>query len=93
MMTATQTARRLAEPLQEHERSFADLADAARVLAFTRARVTQLVDLTLLAPDNQETLLLAGALPVRDAVTERGLRAVLASGCWRDQRAVAAMAK
>jgi hypothetical protein len=34
-----------------------DLADAADLLGFTRARVTQIVDLTLLAPEIQEALL------------------------------------
>lgn len=68
------------------EGAFEDLADAARTLGFTRARVTQLVDLTLLAPDIQEALLLAEVPPGRDPVTERGLRAVAARGAWRGQR-------
>lgn len=66
---------------------FEDLADAARVLGFTRARITQLVDLTLLAPDIQEAVLFAEVSPGRDAVTERGLRSVVAAGSWRAQRA------
>lgn len=69
------------------EGAFEDLADAARTLGFTRARVTQLVDLTLLAPDIQEALLFAEVAPGRDPTTERGLRAVLAAGSWRAQRA------
>lgn len=34
-----------------------DQAEAARRLGVTRARITQLIDLTLLAPDLQETVL------------------------------------
>ena len=69
------------------EGAFEDLADAARTLGFTRARITQIVDLTLLAPDIQEALLFAEVPPGRDAVTERAMRAVVAAGSWRAQRA------
>jgi ParB-like chromosome segregation protein Spo0J len=47
---------------------FADRADVARHLGFTRARVTQLLDLTLLAPDIQEAVL---ALEAVDGVEPR----------------------
>jgi len=40
-------------------RVVADRAELAGVLGFTRARVTQLMDLTLLAPDIQEEILIA----------------------------------
>ncbi|MCC6645128.1 MAG: hypothetical protein IT374_06100 [Polyangiaceae bacterium] len=69
------------------EGAFEDLADAARTLGFTRARITQIVDLTLLAPEIQEALLFAEVPPGRDPVTERGLREVVAAGSWRGQRA------
>lgn len=62
-----------------------DLADAADLLGFTRARVTQIVDLTLLAPDLQEALLFGdgGA-----GQAEHRLRAVVAAGDWAAQRVV-----
>ena len=44
-----------------------DRAELAAVLGFTRARVTQLMDLTLLAPDIQEEILVAEVEPGRDA--------------------------
>ena len=64
----------------------ADRAALAGVLGFTRARVTQLMDLTLLAPDIQEELLVAEVDPGRDSVTERALRAVVRRADWGEQR-------
>lgn len=64
----------------------ADRAELAAVLGFTRARVTQLLDLTLLAPDIQEEILVAEVAPGRDQVTERALRAIVRTGDWREQR-------
>ncbi len=68
------------------ERMFADQADAARVLGFTRARMTQLIDLTLLAPAIQEEVLFAEVVAGRDRASERGLRALVRVADWRDQR-------
>ena len=48
-------------------RVVADRAELAGVLGFTRARVTQLMDLTLLAPDIQDEILVAEVEPGRDA--------------------------
>ena len=56
------------------------------MLGFTRARVTQLMDLTLLAPDIQEEILVAEVEPGWDLVTERGLRAIVRYGDWTEQR-------
>jgi hypothetical protein len=64
----------------------ADRAELAAVLGFTRARVTQLMDLTLLAPDIQEEILVAEVEPGRDAVTEHGLRAIVRDATWECQR-------
>ena len=64
----------------------ADRAELAGVLGFTRARVTQLMDLTLLAPDIQEEILVAEVEPGRDAVTERALRAIVRQADWTEQR-------
>ena len=77
----------LAHEIVRHidEGTFADQADAARTLGFTRARFTQLVDLTLLAPEIQEELLFVEVVAGRDPVTERGLRAVLRRS-WSQQR-------
>jgi hypothetical protein len=68
---------------------FADFADMARQFGFTRARVTQLMDLLLLAPEVQEEILLlelpAGAQPI----SERALREALCRSVdWREQRRV-----
>lgn len=68
------------------EGTFADLADAARVLGFTRARITQLVDLTLLAPEIQERLLFAETANGRDEVSERHLRRLVRRSSWAEQR-------
>jgi hypothetical protein len=64
----------------------ADRAELAGVLGFTRARVTQLLDLTLLAPDIQEEILVAEVAPGRDAVTERALRSLVHLAEWGAQR-------
>jgi hypothetical protein len=53
----------------------------------TRARLTQIMDLLLLAPDLQEQILeLPRVTRGRDPVTEREIRAVAKLPCWRDQR-------
>ncbi len=61
-----------------------DYAYAAEVLAVTRARVSQLSGLTLLAPPIQETIL---SLPEtrRDLITERQLREIVAEPLWDKQ--------
>ena len=61
-------------------------AELARRLGFTRARISQLLDLTLLAPDIQEWLLFATNDRGRDIITERDLRAVAQLRLWEDQR-------
>lgn len=59
-----------------------DQAEAARLLGLTRARVSQLLDLTRLAPDIQESLLTAEAT----GLTERALRSVSGIEDWNGQR-------
>jgi len=61
----------------------ADRAEVARRLHWTRARISQVMDLLLLAPDIQEEVLF---LEAGTHVTERGLRAVVRHEAWRDQR-------
>ena len=63
-----------------------DLAHAARVFGLTRARVTQIVSLTLLAPAIQEAILaMAPVTRGRDPITERTLRPIVAEPCWLHQ--------
>jgi hypothetical protein len=66
---------------------FADYADMARALGFTRARITQLMDLLLLAPDIQHEILHLEVPPGAQPISERALRAeVLRSLDWNEQR-------
>ena len=63
-----------------------DLAHAARVFGLTRARVTQLVNLTLLAPAIQAEILALPPVRVgRDTITERTLRPIVAEPVWEMQ--------
>jgi hypothetical protein len=64
-----------------------DRAEVARRLGFTRARVTHLMDLTLLAPDLQERVLGLEAVDGVEPVSERELRKVAHAGLWTMQRA------
>ena len=64
-----------------------DYADLARLGGVTRARLTQIMNLTLLAPDIQEELLfLPRTLRGRDPLTEPRLRAIAKIPDWRKQR-------
>jgi predicted XRE-type DNA-binding protein len=60
-------------------------ADAARQLGLTRARVSQLMDLTLLAPVIQEEILFLNRVDGIEPVSERKLRPVSQKLNWRDQ--------
>lgn len=63
-----------------------DRAHAAANLGFARARVTQLVALTLLAPDIQEEILFLEVEDGVERVTERALREVVCVDDWSEQR-------
>jgi hypothetical protein len=63
-----------------------DRADVARKLGLTRARVTQLLDLLLLAPDIQMAVLQLEAVDGAEPMAERTLRAVARAGTWVEQR-------
>lgn len=66
-----------------------DYAEIARLGHVTRARVSQIMDFNLLAPDIQEALLdLPRVLRGRDPVTERDLRAILKMVNWGKQRKI-----
>jgi len=66
----------------------ADAATVARRLGLTRARVSQLLDLCLLAPDIQEAILALEAVDGADPMAERALREVLREVGWEGQRGV-----
>lgn len=64
-----------------------DLAEAARLIGVTRARMTQIANLLLLAPRIQESLLNPPrAMQGHDRLTERDLRKTVASVIWSEQR-------
>lgn len=64
-----------------------DLADLARRFKLTRARVTQIANYTLLAPDLQaEILALPPVAPGHEPVREPEMRAVLREVLWPEQR-------
>src|SRR5512140_464112 len=63
-------------------------ADAARRLGLTRARLSQILDLTNLAPDLQEKILFLEATGGREPLRERSMRGVLRSVSWGDQRVI-----
>ena len=63
-----------------------DLAHAARVMGLTRARVTQVMNLLLLAPEIQEAILeMPPVTKGRDTITERTLRRIVAEAEWHRQ--------
>jgi hypothetical protein len=67
-----------------HDGELRDYAHAAKVLGLTRARISQIGSLTLLAPAIQEAIL---ALPdtQRDPITERQLREIVTEPLWDKQ--------
>jgi hypothetical protein len=66
--------------------TYADQAHAARSLGLTRARITQLRDLLVLAPDIQEELLFLESVDGVEPTTERAIRPMLRMLAWGDQR-------
>ena len=63
-----------------------DSADAARRVDLTRARVSQITNLLLLAPEIQEAILdLPPVTNGRDPVNERRLRPIAAEPDWHKQ--------
>jgi hypothetical protein len=63
-----------------------DRAAVALRLGLTRARVTQLLDLTLLAPDIQEQILFAESVDGLEPMAERAMRAAVRVEDWAKQR-------
>ena len=67
-----------------------DQAEAARMLGLTRARITQMIDLTFLSPSVQEDLLFLEAGIAAEPETERGLRRLVNVASWANQATVRA---
>ncbi len=64
-----------------------DYADIARLGHVTRARITQIMNLLLLAPDIQEQILFPDCLQGRHSTpAERRLREITGNLDWRKQR-------
>jgi hypothetical protein len=63
-----------------------DRAEVARRLGLTRARVTQLLDITLLAPEIQEQILLSESVDGLEPISERAVRAGVRLENWAKQR-------
>jgi hypothetical protein len=68
----------------------ADYADLARLGYVTRARLTQIMNLTLLAPEIQEAILFPTEMPQGRSVGERAWRTLTAEPNWKRQRELAA---
>jgi len=66
----------------------ADQTELARLTGFSNARITQLMNLTLLAPSIQEEILGMTVESGRDSVTERSLRKVVRIVEWEEQEEV-----
>ena len=64
-----------------------DQAELASLTGFTRARITQILDLTLLAPSIQEQILTEESVAGHDRSSERTLRKVVTCTRWVDQQA------
>ena len=79
-------AHKLQETIDNGE--YTDRADAARKLGLTRARVSQLLDLLMLAPDIQEKILLMERVDGIEPTSERALRQVVAEENWEEQRTI-----
>ena len=63
-----------------------DWAEAARLVGVTRARMTQIANLLLLAPHIQESLLAVSPVVTGDdQVSERALRSVVSEATWEHQ--------
>lgn len=63
-----------------------DRAHAAARFGLTRARITQLCALTLLAPEIQEEILFLEAVDGGEPLSERALRPLVRVSCWAEQR-------
>jgi hypothetical protein len=62
-----------------------DRAEVAHRLGLTRARITQLMDLTLLTPKIQEQILSSESVDGVEPMSARTLRTVVKSALWSEQ--------
>ena len=66
---------------------FEDYADMARAFGFSRTRITQMMNLTVLAPDIQEEILFLEFPPGEQPLTEEAIHLnVLPEMNWAEQR-------
>jgi hypothetical protein len=66
-----------------------DYAELARLAHVTRARITQIMNLRLLAPDIQEAILSLSAVESgRDTILLRDLQTIALAPDWRRQRRI-----
>lgn len=64
-----------------------DQSELARLAHVTQPRMTQIMNLNLLAPDVQEALLFLNACcPRRLILSERDVRSIVAAADWHEQR-------
>lgn len=66
---------------------FPDRAAVARKLGLTRARITQLLNLLLLAPELQQCVLSLEAVDGVEPMSERAVRSVASALSWTEQKA------
>lgn len=70
-----------------HSGELRDWAEAARLIGVTRARMTQVANLLLLAPEIQEAVLsVPAAVQGQDPFTERNLHSIVVHAEWECQR-------
>jgi len=69
-----------------NEGTLSDRAHAARLLGVTRARMTQNLDLLLLAPDIQEEIFRMTTSEGSDPLSQSSLRSVTVEKEWGEQR-------
>jgi len=63
-----------------------DYADIARLTGLSRARLTQIMNFRLLAPQIQEDIIFATAMaPIPNYLKERALRMILKTSVWDEQ--------
>ena len=64
-----------------------DYADIARLTGVTRARVTQIMNMTLLAPEIQEIILfLPNIQDDKNGMSEKRMRSILIDPTWESQK-------
>jgi hypothetical protein len=66
-----------------------DYAEIARLTGLTRARVTQIMNLTLLSPEIQEEILFLPRVESgHDLIAERNIRKITTESLWKNQKSL-----